>query len=48
MIPIEGLKLQSCSKNKRKCKEDAMNCCNTIASNNLAHDCRLTKQWIRF
>ena len=48
MIPIESFKLQSCSKNMRKVMVYTMNGCNTIASNNFAHDCRLIKQGIRF
>ena len=48
MIPIENFKLQSCLKNMTKVTVYPMNGCNTIASNNSAHDCRLTKQRIRF
>ena len=48
MIPIESFKLQSCSKNMRKVTVYTMNDCNTIASNNFAHDCRLAKQEVRF
>ena len=48
MIPIESFKLQACSKNMRKVTVYTMNGCNTIIFNNFAHDCRLTKQGIRF
>ena len=48
MIPTESFKPQSYSRNITKVTVYTMNGCNTIASKNFAHDCRLTKQRIRF